>query len=96
MEVFAWPPYTNSHLVDDRNNRDTTESMHLWSLYLNTEKKKFSNASAKYVSVWVEDADGKNERCLLFTEKEIARAEERSKNNSEDLTTKGFFTDLTD
>jgi hypothetical protein len=62
----------------------------------NTEKKKFSNASAKYVSVWVEDADGKNERCLLFTEKEIARAEERSKNNSEDLTTKGFFTDLTD
>ena len=43
----------------------------------NTEKKKFSNASAKYVSVWVEDADGKNERCLLFTEKEIAKAEER-------------------
>ncbi len=62
----------------------------------NTEKKKFSNASAKYVSVWVEDADGKNERCLLFTEKEIQRAEERSKNNSEDLTTKSFITDLTD
>jgi hypothetical protein len=62
----------------------------------NTEKKKFSNASAKYVSVWVEDADGKNERCLLFTEKEIARAEDRSKNNSEDLTSKSFFTDLTD
>lgn len=62
----------------------------------NTEKKKFSNASAKYVSVWVEDADGKNERCLLFTEKEITKAEERSKKNSEDLTTKGFITDLTD
>lgn len=62
----------------------------------NTEKKKFSNASAKYVSVWVEDANGKNERCLLFTEKEIARAEERASKNVEDLTTKGFITDLID
>jgi hypothetical protein len=62
----------------------------------NTEKKKFSNASAKYVSVWVEDADGKNERCLLFTEKEIAKAEERASKNVEDLTSKGFVTDLLD
>ena len=62
----------------------------------NTEKKKFSNASPKYVSVWVEDANGKNERCLLFTEKEIERAELRSSKNSEDLTSKSFFTDLTD
>lgn len=49
-----------------------------------------------YISVWVEDANGKNERCLLFTEKEIARAEERANKNKEDLTKKSFFTDLID
>lgn len=49
-----------------------------------------------YVSVWVEDANGKNERCLLFTENEIKRAEERAIKNQEDLTKKGFFTDLMD
>jgi hypothetical protein len=62
----------------------------------NTEKKKFSNAKPWYVSVWVEDADGKNERCLLFTEKEIQAAEKRAAANQEDITSKGFFTNLTD
>ena len=62
----------------------------------NTEKKKFSNAKPWYVSVWVEDADGKNERCLLFTEKEIQAAEKRAATNQEDITSKGFFTNLTD
>lgn len=62
----------------------------------NTEKKKFSKEAPLYVSVWVEDANGKNERCLLFTEKEIQRAEKRSSKNAEDLTTKGFFTDIVD
>lgn len=62
----------------------------------NTEKKKFSNAAPKYISVWVEDADGKNERCLLFTEKQIQVAEERAKKNAEDITSKGFITDLID
>jgi len=33
----------------------------------NTEKRKFSNAKPTYISVWVEDADGTNERCLLLT-----------------------------
>lgn len=60
----------------------------------NTEKKKKENDG--YVSIWVEDADGKNERCLLFTEKEIERAEIRSQKNLEDLTKKDFFTDLLD
>ena len=60
----------------------------------NTEKKK--NENDGYVSVWVEDANGKNERCLLFTEKEIQRAESRSKRNIEDLTNKDFLTDLID
>jgi len=62
----------------------------------NTEKKKFSNAKPGYISVWVEDADGTNERCLLFTEKEIAKAEFRASKNLEDLTQKGFVTDLVD
>jgi hypothetical protein len=49
-----------------------------------------------YIAVQVEDADGSNERCLLFTEKEIESAQERADNNKEDLTTKSFFTDLID
>jgi hypothetical protein len=60
----------------------------------NTEKKK--NENDGYVSVWVEDANGKNERCLLFTEKEIQRAESRSKRNIEDIPNKNFLTDLLD
>ena len=62
----------------------------------NTEKKKFSNAKPWYISVWVEDADGKNERCLLFTEKEIQAAERRAAANQEDLTKKDFVTNLVD
>lgn len=62
----------------------------------NTERKKFSNAKPWYISVWVEDADGKNERCLLFTEKEILKAEHRASKNKEDLTQKDWFTDLLD
>jgi hypothetical protein len=60
----------------------------------NTQKKK--NENDGYVSVWVEDANGKNERCLLFTEKEIERAESRSKKNIEDQPNKNFLTDLLD
>ena len=60
----------------------------------NTEKKK--NENDGYVSVWVEDANGKNERCLLFTEKEIQRAELRSTKNIEDLTKKALLTELLD
>ena len=62
----------------------------------NSERKKFSNSAAKFVSVWVEDADGKNEQCLLFTEKEIQRAVDRAKKNEEDLTKKAWATDLLD
>ena len=62
----------------------------------NTEKKKFSNAKPWYISVWVEDANGGNERCLLFTEKEIQAAERRAAANQEDLTKKDFVTDLVD
>jgi hypothetical protein len=49
-----------------------------------------------YIAIQVENADGGNERCLLFTDAEIAKAEERAKKNPEDLTEKGFFTNLLD
>ena len=60
----------------------------------NTLRKK--NENAGYVSVWIEDANGKNERCLLFTEKEIERAEKRAARNMEDLTKKDLLTDFLD
>lgn len=62
----------------------------------NTLRPKFSNAKRKYVAVQVEDPDGGNERCLLFTEKEIQAAEYRASRNKEDLTDKSFFTDMLD
>lgn len=49
-----------------------------------------------YIAVQVEDANGSNERCLLFTEKEIQAAQERADKNKEDLTTKSFITDILD
>lgn len=53
-------------------------------------------ANKSYLAVWVEDADGDNERCLLFTEGEIERAEHRSRQNLEDWTSKGLIADLFD
>lgn len=58
--------------------------------------RKKPTAKALYVSVWVENADGTNERCLLFTENEIKRAEDRATKNMEDLTSKNFVTDFLD
>jgi hypothetical protein len=49
-----------------------------------------------YVAVQVENADGSDERCLLFTEKEIQAAQERADKNKEDLTNRSFITDLLD
>jgi hypothetical protein len=60
----------------------------------NTERK-FGSAES-YIAIQVEDENGKNERCILFTDAEIAKAEERAKKNPEDLTEKGFFTNLLD
>jgi hypothetical protein len=53
-------------------------------------------SSNSYLAVWVEDGDGKNERCLLFTQDEINKAEVRASKNIEDLTKKSFLTDLLD
>lgn len=60
----------------------------------NTERT-FGSADV-YIAVQVENADGSNERCLLFTEKEIQAAQERADKNKEDLTTKSFITDMLD
>lgn len=59
-------------------------------------KNRKGNSNRKYKAVWVEDANGKNERCLLFTEKELEKAEVRSKKNIEDWTKKGWLTNLFD
>ena len=60
----------------------------------NTERT-FGSADV-YVAVQVENADGSDERCLLFTEKEIQAAQERANKNKEDLTNRSFITDLLD
>lgn len=60
----------------------------------NTDRK-FGSALS-YIAVQVEDEDGGNERCILFTEDEIQKAHDRAKKNPEDLTKKGFFTNLFD
>lgn len=62
----------------------------------NENKPKFSNAKNIYTAVWVEDANGKNERCLLFTEAELVKAQHRANRNKEDLTTKNWFANLLD
>jgi len=62
----------------------------------NTKKPKFSNAKNEYIAVFVEDSDGGNERCLLFTERELKVAELRAERNSEDLTKKSLFQDMVD
>ena len=62
----------------------------------NTKRPKFSNAKKVYWTVWVEDANGKNERCLIFTDKEIKNAEYRAKQNQEDLTSKNLIIDVLD
>jgi hypothetical protein len=62
----------------------------------NTKKPKFSNAKNEYLAVFVEDSGGGNERCLLFTERELKIAEHRASRNPEDLTKKSLLQDLLD
>lgn len=62
----------------------------------NMERKVFSNAKKTYTAVWVENADGDGERCLLFTEKELERAQHRADRNPEDLPDKSWWIDFKD
>ena len=58
--------------------------------------RKYRAESSFYHSVWVEDADGGNERCLMITASEMKRIEKRSQKNREDWPEKGMLTDLFD
>ncbi len=62
----------------------------------NTQRPKFSNAKSEYLAVFVEDSNGGNERCLLFTDRELAVAERRAQRNPEDLTKKTLLENLFD
>lgn len=62
----------------------------------NTKKPSLSNANDVYWAVWVEDGNGKNERCILLTDNELKRAEYRAQRNKEDLTKKGVLVDVLD
>jgi len=62
----------------------------------NEKRKKFSNAKTEYYAIWVEDHNGKNEKCLLLTEAEIRSAEYRASRNREDLTKKSLINDMLD
>ena len=62
----------------------------------NTNKAKLSNAKDVYWALWVEDPNGKNERCILLTDHELKSAEFRAQRNREDLTKKGILSNLTD
>jgi len=62
----------------------------------NRERRAFSTAKYGYLAVWVEDSNGKNERCILLTPFELSRAEERARKNPEDCPKKGIITDLID
>lgn len=62
----------------------------------NTAKPKLSNAKDVYWAVWVEDANGKNERCILLTDHELKSAQYRAERNKEDLTKKGILANLVD
>lgn len=62
----------------------------------NKKRPKFTTAKTFYYAVWVENAKGDDEECLLFTEKELERARERAAKNPEDWTDRDFLTDLFD
>lgn len=62
----------------------------------NTNRPKFSRANKRYFAIWVEDSDGQNERCLLFSKAEILAAEHRAIKNPEDLTKKSWIQNLLD
>jgi len=55
-------------------------------LYLvkNCDKRGFSNAKSQYYAIWIENDEGKEERALLMTARELGVIEQRSLNNPED------------
>jgi len=59
-------------------------------------KNRHFAAKEYYSSIWVEDEDGSNERCLLFTERELNIAERRAARNVEDIPKKKAITNFFD
>lgn len=60
----------------------------------NTDVNRKYNELPVYVAVWVENAEGTEKQCLLFTDGEIERAVKRAAKNPEDhtkLTKKGWL-----
>ena len=59
-------------------------------------KNQHFAAKEYYSAIWVEDEDGSNERCLLFTERELNIAEKRAAKNVEDIPKKKVITNFFD
>ena len=59
-------------------------------------KDRKLGSALNYNAVWVENQDGRNERCLLFTENELKVAKARADKNREDLLSKSGLTDFFD
>jgi hypothetical protein len=61
------------------------------------ENKNPKPGSAKgYWAVWVEDADGSNERCMLLTNHAVKVGDARSTRNVEDLTKRRWWRKIFD
>ena len=58
--------------------------------------KVFTHESNAYIAIWVKDSTGENPRCLLFTERDVQRAEERALKNTEDFTKRSWLSKLLD
>ena len=58
--------------------------------------KRRTNGAKEYYSLWVENADGQNERCWFLTPKDVKMLEHRSEQNKEDWTKKGIIVDILD
>jgi len=59
-----------------------------------SKRPKFTHVSKEWDAVQVEDVNGHNSRCLLFTAGEIAEAQKRAANNVEELTKEGFIIEI--
>lgn len=54
------------------------------------------NVDEWFYALWVEDHDGRNERCIVLTRQMLAKAEKLAGLNKEDLPAKPLIRDLLD
>jgi hypothetical protein len=62
----------------------------------NLKRNNFSTEKESYVAVLVKNEDGSNERCILLTDAELHKAEQRAIRNPEDNVQKSFYSSLID